>query len=113
MNRQQLDHSAAKFSDNEIKFLDKIPEFSGWWDNCVSFFIQGLDERILLGSGFSPPAFIRPELADKGVVYDIGAAGVGRFHINNGIGASRPYGLMSVFFPEKAFSFEMADLTKR
>ncbi len=95
---QQQKNSASEFTDNKVELPNEIAKGSGGRNNGIAVFVQFTDRlfirrRQLLGSGF-----IGAKLPHKGIINDVGTAGIGRFNIDGGIWPRRPCGLRFTFF---------------
>ena len=56
------------------------------------------------------PVLVGTELADKGIVDDVGTTGVGRRHIDDGVGSRRPQRIGAVQAQKISLGLEMAHL---
>ena len=112
MDRQQLNDAASQLRNNKIEFADKIPEGAGGRYHRITGLVQRVDS-VHHGSGWScTTGDIGTKLPYKGIVDNICAARVARFHINNDVLTIRPGGRGLIFFQKIAFGFKMPHLTK-
>ena len=109
---QQLQPAAPQTAHDEIELTDQIAEGSRWGNHRIAGLIQPLNE---LGCGrrHRPgAAFIGTELTNEGIVDDVAATRVRRFHIDDGVGTLRPLRLTAVHGDKEALGFEMTHFRK-
>ncbi len=111
MDGQKMQGPASQGGKDESHLVPQVPEFSGFRDHGESIGVQGFHQRhqgpvqAFAGCGSG-----RAELPDKGVVDDIGAAGAGRFHIDDAVVPFRPHRIGLIVGDEKTFGLEISGL---
>ena len=107
---QQHQNAASEFADNKVELPDQVSKGPGGRDNGIAVFIEFADAFFIRRGQYLSSGFIGAKLPYKGIIDDVGTAGVGRFDIDSGVGSRRPYGLCFTFFQEKAFGLKVTYL---
>ena len=78
MDRQQLEVAAPQVVNDKIELGNQVAKGSGGRNHRISGLVQFGDRVLLIGCQLQVGFFAGAELADKGIVNDIGPAGFGR-----------------------------------
>ena len=113
MNRQQHQNPAPELAQNKIQFADQIPERSRGRNHRITDFVKICDELLIRTDRMIATCFVGTELAHKGVINDVGAAGIRRINVEDGIGARGPDRSRSGLRDKERFGFEVTAFIQR